>query len=61
MLEADVLLMEGPMPTWARQNMAVFTEIYGKFGTSQRADVGIGPSWEAACFMRYRATKPTFL
>ena len=40
--------------------MAVFTEIYGKFGTSQRADVGIGPYWEA-CFMRYRATKPTFL
>ncbi len=49
------------MPTSARQNMAVFTEIYGKFGTSQRADVGIGPYWEAACFMRYRATKPTFL
>ncbi len=41
--------------------MAVFTEIYGKFGTSQRADVGIGPNWEAACVMRYRATKPTFL
>ena len=31
------------MPTSARQNMAVFAEIYGKFGTSQRADVGIGP------------------
>ena len=49
------------MPTSARQNLAVFTEIYGEFGTSHRADVGIGPYWEAACFMRYRATKPTFL
>ena len=41
--------------------MAVFAENYGKFGTSQRADVGIGPYREAAGFMRYRATKPTFL
>ena len=31
------------MPTSARQNMAVFTEIYGEFAASQRADVGIGP------------------
>ena len=49
------------MPTAARQNMAVFAEIYGKFGTSQRADVGIGPYREAADSVRYRATKPTFL
>ena len=49
------------MPTSARQNMAVFTEIYGEFDPSQRADVGIGPYREAAGFMRYRATKPTFL
>ena len=49
------------MPTSARQKMAVFSEIYCKFGTSQRADVGIGPYREAAGFMRYRATKPTFL
>ena len=49
------------MPTSARQNMAVFTEIYGEFVTSQRADVGIGPYREAAGAARYRATKPTFL
>ena len=49
------------MPTSARQNLAIFTEIYGEVGTSKPADVGIGPYWEAACFIRYRATKPTFL
>ena len=31
------------MPTSTRQNRPFFTEIYGEFGTSQRADVGIGP------------------
>ena len=31
------------MPTSARQDAPVFTEIFGKFATSQRADVGIGP------------------
>ena len=49
------------MPTSAQQNMAVFTEIYGEFAASQRADVGIGPYMEAADSVRYRATKPTFL
>ena len=49
------------MPTSPRQNMAVFTEIYGEFAASQRADVGIGPYREAADSMRYRATKPIFL
>ena len=49
------------MPTSARQIAPRFTKIFGEFAASQRADVGIGPYWEAACFMRYRATKPTFL
>ena len=49
------------MPTSAQQNMVVFTEIYGEFAASQRADVGIGPYMEAADSVRYRATKPTFL
>ena len=39
----------------------VFTVFFGEFAASQRADVGIGPYREAADFMRYRATKPTFL
>ena len=41
--------------------MAVFTEIYGEFAASQRADVGIGSYREAADSVRYRATKPIFL
>ena len=43
------------------QDASIFSKSFGEFATAQRADVGIGPYWEAACFMRYRATKPTFL
>ena len=31
------------MPTSARQNIPFLTEIFGKFATSQRVDVGIDP------------------
>ena len=31
------------MPTSAHAGCTDFTEIYGEFATSQRADVGIGP------------------
>ena len=41
--------------------MAVFTEIFGYVVPSHRAVVVTGPYREAAGFMRYRATKPTFL
>ena len=34
------------------QNAPVFTGIYGESVTSQRADVGIGPYWIAAQFLR---------
>ncbi len=49
------------MPTSARQTLAAIAQNTGNSVTSQRADVGIGPYREAAGFMRYRATKPTFL
>ena len=31
------------MPTSARQNWAVFTELFGKFAIASGADVGIDP------------------
>ena len=40
------------MPTSARQDAPVFTEISDKFVTSQRADVGIGPYSEMSKCIR---------
>ena len=46
------------MPTSARAVQTVFTEIFGEFVTSRRADVGIGPYTQTGSRIRIRRNLP---
>ncbi len=46
------------MPTSARAVQTVFTEIFGEFVTSRRADVGIGPYTQTGSCIRIRRNLP---
>ena len=43
------------MPTSARAECTAFTEAFGEFATSSRADVGIGPYIQAAAAYEFAA------